>query len=242
MPPGAGGYLDGPMPRALSPRPSDGRRTQPAARATLPKDVVNELNRAARPGKQPQAVARLERAVELLERGDPRAAATEARKAKELAGRSAAVREVLGIALYRLQRWREALSELQAYRRMSGRADQNHLIADAERGLGRPERAVPLAEEALAARGVPLAARAEAVIVAASALADMKRFDQALGLLRRVRTREDVAGPEVLRVWYVTADILARAGRRQEAVREFRKIMRHDAGAFDVAERLAALG
>ena len=101
---------------------------------------------------------------------------------------------------------------MQAYRRMSGRADQNHIIADCLRSLGRPDRAVPLAEEALAARGVPLAAKAEAVIVAASALADQGKFDQALGLLRRIRTRDDVAGPEVIRVWYVTGNILEQAG------------------------------
>jgi tetratricopeptide (TPR) repeat protein len=125
---------------------------------------------------------------------------------------------------------------------MSGRADQNHIIADCLRAAGHPERAVPLAEEALAARGVPLSAKAEAVIVAASALADMDKFDEALGLLRRVKTRDDVGGPEVLRVWYVMADILQRAGRNQEAERAFRRIMRHDPAAYDVAERLAQLG
>ncbi|HEX9122008.1 MAG TPA: tetratricopeptide repeat protein [Actinomycetota bacterium] len=203
---------------------------------------MGEIRRVARVGKADQAIARLERAVELLERGDSRGAASEAAKAKGLSPRSAAVREVLGLALYGQERWREALSEMQAYRRMSGRADQNHIIADCQRGLGHPERAVPLAEEALGARGVSLTAKAEAVIVAASALADMGRYEQALGLLRRVRTREDVAGPEVLRVWYVTASVLERAGRRAEAARGFRKIMRHDAGAFDVAERLAQLG
>jgi tetratricopeptide (TPR) repeat protein len=229
------------MPKALAPRPSGGRRPAPAVRA-LPRDVVNELNRVARSGKGHQAAARLERAVQLLERGDARGAVTEALNAKGFAPRSASIREVLGMALYRQDRWREALSELQAYRRMSGRADQNHLIADAERALGRPERAVPLAEEALAGRGVPIEARAEAVIVAASALADMGRFDQALGLLRRVRTREDVARPEVIRVWYVIADILERAGRPREAAEQFRKILRHDPAAYDVAERVAQLG
>jgi tetratricopeptide (TPR) repeat protein len=203
---------------------------------------VNELNRTARSGKEHQAAARLERAVQLLERGDSRGAVTEAHKAKEFAPRSASVREVLGMALYDQRRWREALSELQTYRRISGRADQNHLIADAERALGRPERAVPLAEEALGAKGVPIEAKAEAVIVAASALADMGRYDQALGLLRRVRTRDDVARPEVIRVWYVIADILERAGRPKEAAEQFRKILRHDPGAYDVAERVAQLG
>ena len=231
------------MPKALSPRPSGRRRQQPQQSVhALPRDVVNELNRVARSGKERQAAARLERAVQLLERGDARGAAAEARKAKAFAPRSASVREVLGMALYEQGSWREALSELQTYRRISGRADQNHLIADADRALGRPERAVPLAEEALAARGVPIEARAEAVIVAASALADMGRFDQALGLLRRVRTRDDVARPEVIRVWYVIADVLQRAGRPREAAEQFRKIMRHDPGAYDVAERIAQLG
>jgi tetratricopeptide (TPR) repeat protein len=203
---------------------------------------VSELRHASRAGKADAAIARLERAVSLLDRDDARGAVAEAQKAKDLAPRSAAVREVLGLGLYRLERFREALTEMQAYRRMSGRADQNHIIADCLRAVGRPDRAVPLAEEALAARGVPLAARVEAVIVAASALADQDKFDQALGLLRRVRTRDDVAGDEVIRVWYVTGDILARAGRPGEAAREFRKILRHDPGAYDVAERAAQLG
>ena len=230
------------MPKALQPRPGgQHRRLAPVRRGALPREIVAELRRVARVGKAEFAIAYLERGVELLERGDPRASAREAAKAKEVAPRSAAVREVLGLALYEQQRWQEALSEMQAYRRMSGRADQNHIIADCYRALGRPERAVPLAEEALSSRGVPVAVKAEAVIVAASALADMGRFGQALGLLRRVRTRDDVARPEVIRVWYVTANVLERAGRTQDAVREFRKILRHDPSAYDVAERLAQL-
>jgi tetratricopeptide (TPR) repeat protein len=202
---------------------------------------VSELRQTARGGKAEPAIARLERAVELLERGDARGAAAEAQAAKGLAPRSAAVREVLGLALYGLERFREALTEMQAYRRMSGRADQNHIIADCLRAVGRPDRAVPLAEEALASRGVPLAARTESVIVAASALADQGKFDQALGMLRRIRTRDDVAGQEVLRVWYVTGSILEQAGRKGEARREFQKIVRHDPGAYDAAERAAQL-
>jgi tetratricopeptide (TPR) repeat protein len=195
----------------------------------------------SRPGKADVAISRLERAVALLERGDARGAAAEAAKAKEVASRAPSVREVLALALYQLERFPQALSEMQAYRRMSGRADQNHIIADCLRAVGRPERAVPLAEEALRAKGVPLSAKAEAVIVAASALADQGKFDQALGMLRRIRTRDDVAGPEVLRVWYVTGSILEQAGRRREARREFQKIVRHDAGAYDAAERAAQL-
>lgn len=229
------------MPKPFRPRPGPRATPQRRRAAGLPADVVSELRHAARAGKAEAAISRLERAAELLARGDARGALAEAQKAKQLAPRSAAVREVLGLALYSLERFREALTEMQAYRRMSGRADQNHIIADCLRAVGRPDRAVPLAEEALASRRVPLAAKTEAVIVAASALADQGKLDQALGLLRRVRTRDDVAGPEVLRVWYVTGDILERAGRRDEAQREFRKILRHDASAYDAAERLSQL-
>ena len=229
------------MPRALSPRPSAQPPRSPARRTALPRDVVDELRQISKPGKADQAISRLERAVALVERQDGPGATSEAAKAKALAPRSPAVREVLGLALYEQGRYREALSEMQTYRRMSGRPDENHIIADCERAIGRPERAVPLAEEALAGR-VPLEAKAEAVIVAASALADLGRFEQALALLRRVRTKSDAARAHDLRVWYVTADVLARGGRNEEAAREFRKILRHDPSAFDAAERLAQLG
>lgn len=230
------------MPRSLEPKRRGGRGGgRPRRRSGLPSEVVSELRQTARSGKADAAIARLERATQLLARGDARGAAAEAQKAKDLAPRSASARELLGLASYELERFREALTEMQAYRRISGRADQNHIIADCLRAIGRPDRAVPLAEEALASRQVPVAAKTEAVIVAASALADQGKFDQALGLLRRVRTRDDVAGAEVIRVWYVTADILQRAGRSADALREFRKILRHDPGAFDVAERVDQL-
>jgi tetratricopeptide (TPR) repeat protein len=231
------------MAKPLRPRPSGAskRGGAPTARRLLPRDIEDELRRTARPGQATDARGRLARAVELLERGDARGAAAEAEKAKRLAARSPTVREVLGMALYRTGRYAEALSELQSYRRMTGRQDQNHLIADALRGLGRPERVVPLVEEALRAK-VPNEAKAEAAIVAASALADLGRFEEALAFLRRARTNEDVGREYVLRLWYVAGDILSRAGRRREAAEEFRKITRHDPGAFDAAERLAKLG
>lgn len=229
------------MPKALRPRGGHHPGGTPSRRAALPPDLADEVRRATRPQDQEQVLARLGRAVELLERGDPRAAAAEAEKAKRQAHRSSAVREVLGLAYYGQGRWQDAVTELKAYRRLSGRRDQNHLIADSLRGLGRSAEAVPLAEEALGDRRVPADAKAEAVIVAASALADGGRFAEALAFLGRAATKDDVSEPWTLRLWYVRGDILARAGRRDEAAAEFRRIVRHDAGAFDAAERLAEL-
>jgi len=161
-------------------------------------------------------------------------------EAKDAAPRSGAVRELLGIALYRAGRFRDALRELQAYRRMTGRADQNHLIADAHRALGQHARAVEEARATLRTR-LPDEVRAEAVIVGAEALADLGRFDEAIGFIRSYPLRERVAHPSDLRVWYAAGDVLERAGRRGEAADEFRRVVRHDSAAFDAAERLAAL-
>ena len=181
-----------------------------------------------------------EEAAEALAGGDPTRAERQATKLKALAPRSAAAREILGLALYQQERFREALRELQAYRRMSGRRDQNHVIADSHRALGAPERAVAEAREGLAAP-VDEAVRAECAIVAGAALADLGRFEEALTVLRSVPTRADVARPHDLRLWYVLGDVLERAGQRDQAVRLFRLILRHDPQAFDAAERLSAL-
>ena len=48
--------------------------------------------------------------------------------------------------------------------------------------------------------------------MAASALADQGRFAEALAFLGRARTRDDVAEPYTLRLWYVRGDILAKRG------------------------------
>ena len=124
---------------------------------------------------------------------------------------------------------------------MTGRADQNHLIADCMRALGKPAEALPLTDEALGAADVSQEVKVEAAIVGASALADAGRFPEAMSYLRKARTRSDLADEQTLRLWYVTGDILERAGRRTEAAERFRKIARHDPAAFDVAERLDQL-
>ena len=205
-----------------------------------PRSVQEEIRQSARPGHADGALRAFEQAVSLLERGRDAAAVTAALQAKDLAGRSGAVREVLGIALYRAGRFRDALRELQAYRRITGRLDQNHLIADSHRALGQPEKAIDPAREALRAR-IPQEARAEAAVVGASALADLGRSAEALSMLKSLPTDPARASESDLRIWYATADILARAGRKREAVEEFRRIMQHDPAAFDVAERIAQL-
>lgn len=175
-----------------------------------------------------------------LAEGDAGRAERAASAAKALAPRSAAVREVLGLALYLEERFRDALRELLAYRRISGRPDQNHLIADCHRALGAPDKAVTVAREGMAAL-LDDDLRAECAVVAGAALADLERYEEALALLRSIPTRPGVSWPHELRVWYVIGDILERAGQREQAADQFRLIVRHDPDAFDAAERLTRL-
>ena len=175
------------MPKALTPRPGGkGRPTAPAP-ADLPRDVVEEIQRVTRPTEVRDALSRLSRAVELLERGDTGAAVAEAAKAKQLVSPF-----VLGARGARARALRPGTlaggphgdEGLPADERSA--ADQNHIIADCLRALGRPAEAVPLAEEELRAK-VPNEAKAEAVIVAASALADQGRYAEALAFLGRAQ-------------------------------------------------------
>jgi tetratricopeptide (TPR) repeat protein len=205
-----------------------------------PRKLLEEIRSTARPGQAEHAVKAFEEAVAALERDRAGAAVSAATRAKDFAPRSAPIREVLGIALYRAERFRDALRELQAYRRMTGRLDQNHLIADSYRALGSPEKAIDPAREAVRGR-LSDEIRAEAAIVGASALADLGRFSEALSVLRASPSGDRLSRDFDLRVWYVTGDILERAGRRAEAAEEFRRVVRHDPGAFDAAERLARL-
>jgi len=215
---------------------------RPRVHGPLPRGVAEEVRSTAKPGRGEAAVRLLDDAVSALGRDRAVDAVEAATAAKAMASRSGGVREILGMALYRAGRYREALRELQAYRRMTGRLDQNHLMADCHRALGAPEKAVAPAREAAVSQRLPEEVRAEAVVVGGAALADMGRWDEALSLLRRYPTREGVARDHDLRVWYVTADVLEKAGRKSDAAREFRRILRHDPEAFDVSERLARLG
>ena len=53
------------------------------------------------------------------------------------APRAAPVRELYGLSLYRLGRWAQAARELEAYRSLTGSSEQNPVLADCYRALGR---------------------------------------------------------------------------------------------------------
>ena len=179
----------------------------------------------------------MSRAIKALSSGDIERAVSLAREAKAMAPRSGRVRELLGLASYQAGNWQEALRELLAYRRLTALLEESHVIADCYRALGHPERALAVCEE-ISPRSVSPAVWAETVIVAASTLAEQGDFGRALAELRRADLEPREVQDYHLRLWYVMADILERAGKPDEARAVWERIYADEPDFFDVAERL----
>lgn len=158
-------------------------------------------------------------AGELLDE-DPEAALEHARAARQRSGRIAAVREAVGIAAYRCGDWAQALSELRAARRMGAKSELLALIADCERGVGRPERAIELARspEAEALTGDEAD---ELRIVIAGARADLGQLEQSLAVLASPPLDPKRSGQTAARLFYAYAEALLALERTDEAVQWF---------------------
>jgi hypothetical protein len=141
-----------------------------------------------------------------------------AQAAKRLAARIGIVREVSGIMAYKSGRWAEALTELQAGRRMSGRNDYLPLMADAERGLGRLDRALDVVHSTEAKR-LPRAAQIELRIVESGIRRDQGLADAAVLALQVPELTDGKQRPWSARLFYAYGEALL-AADRPEAARE----------------------
>ncbi|WP_439647614.1 hypothetical protein [Corynebacterium hylobatis] len=187
------------------------------------------------------AVARHMIMAATLMQDDPKLALRHARAAKDRAGRVAVARETNGIAAYHAGEWKEALSELRAARRMSGGPGLMAVMADCERGLGRPEKAVELgrSEEA---RLLDREGAVELGIVIAGARLDMSQPEAAVVTLQRLNPDQNATGAVNARLFYAYADALAAAGRTAEAVEWFQHADKIDEEEMlDAADRIAEL-
>lgn len=148
---------------------------------------------------------------------DPEAALAHARAARDRASRVAAVREAVGVAAYHAGDYAEAAREIRAYRRMSGDSGYRAVLADCERALGRPEVALRLVGEALAATPDPDEAL-ELRLVEAGARRDLGEHAAARLVLegalggRPTPAILDEGDPGLLRVAAAYADLLAAEG------------------------------
>lgn len=227
--------------------PQDGAADQPQAppipatvdAKQLAPDVRRELSTLDK--TTADTIARhLVAAGELLDE-DPEAALEHARAARQRSGRIAAIREAVGIAAYRCGDWPQALAELRAARRMGAKSELLALIADCERGVGRPERAIELARspEAGALTGDDAD---ELRIVISGARADLGQLEQALAVLSSPPLDASRTGQTAARLFYAYADALLALDRSDEALQWFLKAARADVdGVTDAEERISEL-
>lgn len=170
---------------------------------------------------------------------DPPAALAHARAARRIASRVASVREAAGLAAYAAGEFAEALSELRAHRRMTGLAHQIPVMADCERALGRPAKALALLDEAPIAE-LPPATRAELLLVRSGAYRDLGQPREALAVLEVAEIDSPSIKPWTVRLWYGYAEALLGVGRAEEAQEWFTAVAAVDNGETDAAERLEA--
>lgn len=224
---------DGPVPpRAKRVVKGTGkRRTSPVANG-------------ARPVAPRKSAARVEevlvKAARALDRGYEQDAVRMLRTVRDVNPDVPEVRELLGVALYRLGRWVPAQKELEAYVEMTRSTDQHPVLMDTLRAQGKHTRVQALWEELGAASPAPDIVT-EGRIVAAGSLADRGKIVQAIKLLERGPVSPKRPAPHHLRLWYALADLHERAGDLPAARALFRRVSSHDPAFVDVAERLAAL-
>jgi len=208
---------------------------------------ARDLDRAARaelrslPESLAEKVARHLVAAGRLLDDDPEGARAHAWYARRLAPRLAVVREAAGVTAYAGGDYAAALAELRAVRRMTGDPSGLPIMADCERGLGRPERALALTRDP-DVKKLDAAAKVELGIVASGARRDRGEYDAAVVALQGPALDSETLQPWTARLWYAYAAALEDAGRTDDARRWFESVAAiDDAGETDAADRVAAL-
>ena len=214
----------------------------------LPEDIdVSELHgeirremRSLPKGLADKVAIHLVAAGKLMDT-DPEKALEHARFARRRASRIGAVREANGLTAYQMGEWNEALSELRAARRMFGGPGHVAIMADCERALGRPERALELSRSPEAAELTGHEA-VELRIVAAGARRDLGEVDASVVSLQIPELDPQRQEPWSARLFYAYADNLLAADRVQEAFTWFvHAAHADDEGETDAPERLDEL-
>jgi hypothetical protein len=227
-----------------SSRPVRGRKAPPKSptrrRRLRTTEAGDELARIAGRGAR-HAQTELARAAEAYEAGRERDAARLLRPLRDAYPDASAVRELLGLAQYRLGQYAAATKELEAFVDLTNSVEQHPVLMDCARALGKHRRVEELWEE-LAAASPTGALVTEGRIVLAGTRADQGRLNDAIATLDRRGGTPNRVQDHHVRVWYALADLYERAGDLPRARELFLRIRAHDAGFADVAERLATLG
>jgi tetratricopeptide (TPR) repeat protein len=172
---------------------------------------------------------------------DPDRAFEFAVQARKLAARVGVVRETAGVAAYRAGRWADALAELRTARRLTGRVSYLPLMADAERALGRADRALALIHDPDTKR-LDRATQIELLIVESGIRRDQGRAAAGAVALQVPELTDGIPRPWSARLFYAYADALLDVGRLDEARDWFGRAAAADTGEeTDAAERFESL-
>jgi predicted Zn-dependent protease len=189
----------------------------PAAASGLPRHVVEALIRVTPPARQNAALIALAAAAEAFSEGQYHDAARKADNAKDLSSRDATIREILGLASYRIGDWNTALRELRTYRRLSGETTHMPVEMDVLRAMGRVQDVKAVWDDFVKRGGSPSVGK-EARVVYASHLIDQGDLEGAAAVIGRPKV-VDEPWPEDLRIWYVAARVAALQGDKRQAKR-----------------------
>jgi hypothetical protein len=214
------------------------RRDLRGAAVDLPRWVVDELTRVTAKERVAGALEDLGEAAAAFTDGRYHQAVRRAERAKQSAPRDATVREILGLAAYRVGDWQTALRELRTYRRFTGETTHLPVEMDVLRALKRDED-VESAWQQLQDLGARPAVTKEGIVVYGSYLADLGRLEEAAKLVMPRRIKDDPF-EEDLRVWYVASRVAAMQGNRSRAM-ELRNAILASDPAFPGIDELESM-
>lgn|GEM_PF-934062 len=173
---------------------------------------------------------RLVAAALALEAGDGATAAAHAEVARRRGARLAVVREATGVVAYQVGDYALALRDLQAARRIGGSVSAVAVLADCERALGRPARALAVAASVSPA-DLEISEVVELLIVTAGARRDLGQPEAAVATLHTRLLDRDGDEPWQARLWFAYGEALVAAGRVPEGERWLRRAAAHPAAA-----------
>jgi tetratricopeptide (TPR) repeat protein len=226
---------------SAAPKQRRGRAPREASKGTGGADAKAELLAALGAARGARANERLRDAAHAFERERFEEARSLLRPIATAAPQAASVRELLGLTYYRLGRWKDAVAELEAFRQLTGSAEQHPVLADSYRAQGRHREVEDLWEELREAS--PAADLVtEGRIVMAGSMADRGRLADAVALLERSHRAVRRVDVHHLRQAYALADLYERGGDAARARELFRWVADHEPDFADAAERAAALG
>ncbi len=163
-----------------------------------------------------------------------------AERAKQASSSNATIREILGLANYRLGRWEAALKELRGFRRIAGETTHMPVEMDCLRALERSDDVDKVWRELKHLGGRPDTFR-EARVVYGSHLLDTGRPREAWQVVNPKRLEEHPHEAE-LRQWYVAARVATHLGDSDAAGQILAAITAADPAFPGLDELEAAIG